>query len=103
MSKPIIVKAWRHTPARDGISGALIEEEWSYERVLDLWSNQQELIPQLALRCKDYEDRLEKMAKAWDEYKKFLQTKYPSKAGDPQWKWTCQHHRAIAKILEEEL
>lgn len=98
MSKSIIVTAWNTS------EGHLIEQEWTYKKIFNVWNeDSKELIPQLARRCQDYEERLEKIAVEWGKYKRFLQTKYPSKNADPKWEWTCPHHQAIAKILEKEL
>ncbi len=97
MSKPIIVKAWKRTGER-----ALVEEEWTYERILELWDNDtQELTPQLVLRCQEYEKRLKEIATVWTCYKDFLQAKYPVDV-KKEWKFTCPYHQTIDKLCQEE-
>ena len=96
MSKPIIVKVWKHKD-----EGALVEEEWTYDKIASLWDEDSlDLTPQLARRCQKYEEQLEKIAVAWACYKEFLQSKYPVKSTEA-WQFTCPYHQTIEKLCKE--
>jgi hypothetical protein len=44
------------------------------------------------------QDKLEEIKEKWEEYKSFLQEKYPAKDGQ-EWEFTCDKHKAIDNIL----
>ncbi len=99
MNKPIIVKAWEYKKGQ-----ALVEEEWTYDKIISLFDEDSlELVPQLASRCKKYEEQLEKIAAVWDCYKDFLKTKYPVEDDTQEWQFTCPYHQTIDKLCQEEL
>ena len=52
--KPIETKTWKYQQSVE------VDKEWTYEEIMDTWSNDPyELVPMLAKRCKELEERIE--------------------------------------------
>jgi len=45
--------------------------------------------------------KIEEIRKLWEEYKHFLQMKYPADEGSA-WQFTCPYHKKINDILEND-
>ena len=43
---------------------------------------------------------VKELASAWNEYKKYLQEKYPPQDGE-EWKFTCEHHQKIDSLIQK--